>query len=85
MESRLETLATIERLLKGVLDGQLDAKTAISRWPNIDDEKDKMIQSAWHELYHYWIDEDLRAKDPAYGEDQRERLRWYLKEMEHLR
>jgi hypothetical protein len=77
--------AVIAEILRAVLNKKVDPKTAILKWPDIDNEKDKTILAAWHELYDYSIDADIREKDPGYGENQRKRLRWYLEEIERSR
>jgi hypothetical protein len=54
-------------LLSGVLDKSLSADDALAAWPEIDDPSDdKLMQNAWHALYDYNTDEDIRAREPEY-------------------
>ena len=34
----------------------------------------RVVGRAWHELYHWVTDEDIRRKDPPYGEAKRKQL-----------
>ncbi|EEF62122.1 hypothetical protein [Pedosphaera parvula] len=62
----------IVKLLEQVVTNEITAKRAIDSWPNIDEEQDALIKSAWHELYHFYTDEDIRKKDAAYDQERRE-------------
>ena len=59
-----------------VIDGSMSAEDALSNWPNIDDPTDSILmQNAWHSLYHYYTDDDIRAKEPEYEASQLAQLR----------
>ena len=69
-------------LLSGVLNGRISPSAALDAWPNIDDPaNDKLMGNAWHFLYHYNVDEDIRAKDPNYSVWQRSALQKILDEL----
>jgi hypothetical protein len=71
-------------LLAKVLDGRLSSSEALSLWPDIDEPSDnKLMQSAWHSLYHYDIDADIRAKEPEYETRQVTALVEILEELKN--
>ena len=43
-------------------------------WPGEDKADDKLLRNAWHTLYHYQIDDDIRTKDKSYALRQRQAL-----------
>ncbi len=47
-------------------------------------ESDPLIQAACHELRHFLIDEDIRARDKEYDLLQRKKLRDYVLRMKKL-
>ncbi|MEW6087094.1 MAG: hypothetical protein AB1498_02170, partial [bacterium] len=47
----------------------------IDSWPNEKMDLDKLIDLAWHELYHYYSDEDIRLKDKEYEKWQINKLK----------
>ena len=54
-------------LLSKVLDKTVSADEALAAWPDIDNPSDnKLMQNAWHALYDYNTDEDIRAREPEY-------------------
>lgn len=55
-------------MLQLVLDGKLSAAEARKQWP--DYEEDSVLDRAFHMLYHFEDDEDIRAKDQKYAEWQ---------------
>jgi len=65
----------IIKLLFLVLDDKISAKEAIDKWPKINSQVDKKINIAWHELWHFYSDEDIRKKDKKYAEYQLRKLR----------
>lgn len=81
MESQQTRLKQIVALLEAVVRGSLDPQTAIKRWQEIDQEAtgispetNKLLNKLWEQLYHYMNDEDIRDREPEYGESQRKRL-----------
>jgi len=55
-------------LLKQVRLGYLCVRDAVFRYPK--DTEDDSVLSGYHALIHYEADEDLRARDPLYKEEQ---------------
>jgi len=53
----------------------MQADEALKLWPDIDNESEDVIKTAWHNLYHYSADDDIRAKDIEYGNYQEDLLR----------
>jgi hypothetical protein len=69
-------------LLSKVLDGRMSSADALEAWPNIDDPTDdRLMKNAWHSLYHFDTDEDIRSKEPAYETRQRAALQGILDEL----
>ena len=69
-------------LLSKVLDGRISSSEALDAWPDIDDPTDdKLMQNAWHSLYHYDNDEDIRAEDPGYEAQQKATLQAFHDEI----
>ena len=56
-----------ELILK-VLKGVMNVRVALLNFPR--DVRDSSVQAAWHALCHLGADEELRAKDPLYAEEQ---------------
>lgn len=57
----------------------MSAKRAIDLWPNIDGEKEVLLKNAWHELYHFLTDEDIRGRDAIYDQERRDALNSYVR------
>lgn len=55
-------------LLRLVRIGQISVRQAMFDYPK--DTEDESLIAAYHALIHYEADEDLRAKDPLYKEEQ---------------
>ena len=53
-------------LLDRVARGELDPAVALREWPQ-SDERDALLESAWHDLSHFATDADVRAKDSRYA------------------
>lgn len=70
--SQLEDREYVARLIVGVLTDRLSVREAILHFPK--DTTDKNIITAYHALIHYEADEDERAADLAYREEQDEYL-----------
>lgn len=86
-DSRIGEVIT---LLEGVVDESFDADAAIARWPNFDGfeinrKTTKILNHAWEQLNHYIHDEDIRDREPKYGERQRQRLSRKVEELKALR
>ncbi len=58
----------VSNLLFGVLTGRLSVLKAVSQFPK--DADDKSLDVAFCALMHYEADEDFRAKDALYREEQ---------------
>ena len=66
--SGFEDRVYVASLIRQVLISRLCVREAILNFPK--DTKDKSIQAAFHALVHYEADEDLRARDSLYREEQ---------------
>ena len=64
----------VSRLIILVITGQIPVRQALLSFPK--DTKDKSIITAYHALIHYEADEDLRAQDFMYKEEQDEYLQF---------
>ena len=64
----------IIELLSKVLMGDITAQTALDSWPSEEKTDDRLMRNAWHTLYHYSIDDDIRAKDASYAARQRQAI-----------
>ena len=69
-------------LLSKFLAGSLSSREALNAWPDIDDPTDDgLMKNAWHSLYHYDVDSDIRAKEPAYEARQKADLQKFLSKL----
>ena len=75
-----EARALVAELIRKVLISQLCVREAIKQFPR--DTEDESIHSAYHALVHYEADEDLRAKDEAYREEQDDYLEFIAHTLE---
>jgi hypothetical protein len=66
-------------LLADVLSGSLTPADARTRWPIV--EGDKLLDSAYHALYHFEDDADIRATDEKYEQWQRQSLLEFIREL----
>lgn len=71
----------ISHLILKVLDGEITGKNALDGWPKEKMGLDKKVDKAWHELYHFYADEDIRNKDKKYNEWQIKKLRQIVDEL----
>ncbi len=55
-------------LIRQVLISRMCVREAVVQFPR--DTEDKSIHAAYHALIHYEADEDLRARDELYREEQ---------------
>ena len=62
----------VARLIVSVLTERISVREANLHFPK--DSNDKNIMAAYHALIHYEADEDLRASDLAFREEQDEYL-----------
>lgn len=62
----------VAELITGVLTQKILVRQALEWFPT--DKSDLSLQCAWHALVHYEADEDLRARDIEYREEQDEFL-----------
>ena len=58
------------RLLKQVLNGEISPSNARAEWPK-NEGGDKLLDEAFHELYHYEDDKKIREKDETYANWQK--------------
>jgi hypothetical protein len=72
--NKRQKIEVIVELLSQVLSGDITPEAAQESWPDQDKTDDRLIKNAWHSLYHYSIDDDIRAKDQGYAERQRRAL-----------
>jgi hypothetical protein len=70
----MERRKKIIEILSKVLAGAITPDQALKSWPGEDKADDKLMRNAWHTLYHYMIDDDIRAKDESYGTRQRQAI-----------
>lgn len=76
--STFEDRHFVASLIRQVLISHLCVREAIINFPR--DTNDKSIHAAYHALVHYEADEDLRAKDSLYKEEQDD----YLEFIAHI-
>lgn len=69
-------------LLTNMLAGNLSPNETLESWPEENNGDDKLMRNAWHSLYHYVTDEDIRSKEPSYAMRQREALKDIVTELE---
>jgi hypothetical protein len=70
----MERRQKIIEILSRVLAGEITPEAALKSWPGEDKTDDKLLRNAWHTLYHYAVDDDIRAKEPAYELRQRQAI-----------
>ena len=68
MSDTLELRKLVSEIIRKVLVGELTVKDALPLFPA--ETGDKSIEAAFHALLHYEADEDLRARDLMYKEEQ---------------
>lgn len=61
------------QLLQEVLAGNTSPASARDRWP--DSGGDASLDSAFHALFHFEDDEDVRKRDPKYADWQTSQLK----------
>lgn len=64
----------VGELIRQVLISRLCVREAILKFPH--DTEDKSIQAAYHALVHLEADEDLRARDDVYRQEQDDYLEY---------
>lgn len=69
-----ERLLGIADLLEKVATGKITGEEALQLWPSVETETDQLLRFAWHDLSHYAVDFDIRAKDPRYAAYQNQLL-----------
>ena len=67
-------IAKIVELLEHVANGRMDAADALEEWPELDFPDEDTVAGAWHHLWHYMGDADIRAKDDRYARYTTEEL-----------
>jgi len=71
---------TAAEILRQVLDNQISPSEARSSWP--DYGGDASLDSAFHLLYHFEDDRNIRDKDPKYAEWQIGQMRKIIESFE---
>lgn len=66
--SKLKNRQKVSELIISALTEQISVSQALLNFPK--DTFDKSIECAWHALIHYEADEDIRAKDIEFKEEQ---------------
>lgn len=69
--SRIADRQKTADLIIGVLTGQIIVREALLQFPST---TDKSVKCAWHALMHFEADEDIRARDAEFKEEQDEFL-----------
>lgn len=69
--SRIADRQKTADLIIGVLTGQIIVREALLQFPST---TDKSVKCAWHALAHFEADEDIRARDAEFREEQDEFL-----------
>ena len=72
--------AYVGKLLRLVRIGQISVRQAMFEYPK--DTKDESLIAAYHALIHYEADEDFRAKDALYKEEQDDYLEFLSQTLE---
>ncbi len=70
----------VSELLKLVRLGQLSVREAMLKYPR--DTKDESLIAAYHALIHYEADEDIRARDILFREEQDDYLEFIYTTLE---
>jgi hypothetical protein len=79
----MERRQKIIEILSKVLAGDITPERALESWPSEDKMDDKLLRNAWHTLYHYAIDDDIRAKEPTYALRQRQAIEEIVITLKH--
>lgn len=66
--SKTKNRLKVSELIVSVLTEQISVRQALLDFPKT--KFDKSIECAWHALIHYEADEDIRAKDLDFKEEQ---------------
>jgi len=77
MRSDYECIKYLVVILEYCASGGEVAETTLNELDNCQWTESRLLMDACHTLWHYRLDKDIRAKDPSYAKDQRERLRSY--------
>ena len=70
----------VSELLRSVRLGQLSVREAMLKYPK--DTKDESLIAAYHALIHYEADEDIRARDILFREEQDDYLEFIYTTLE---
>ena len=71
-ETDINNRIFVAQLIRLVLMGRISVREALLKYPK--DTKDESLIAAYHAIIHYEADEDLRARDNLYKEEQDEYL-----------
>jgi hypothetical protein len=70
MSDYISDRKTVSCILRNVMVGRCSVRQALLSYPK--DSEDESLIAAYHALVHYEADEDLRARDILYREEQDE-------------
>lgn len=68
VDNKIQDRLFVSELLRSVRLGQLGVREAMLKYPK--DTKDESLVAAYHALIHYEADEDIRARDILFQEEQ---------------
>ncbi len=77
---KIQDRVNVAFLIRQVLISRMCVREAVLNFPR--DTDDKSIQAAYHALVHYEADEELRARDNAYREEQDDYLEFISQVLE---
>lgn len=78
--SELDNRRFVAQLLKQVRLGHLCVREAMLKYPK--DTQDESLIAAYHALVHYEADEDIRARDLLYKEEQDDYIEFLAQTLE---
>jgi len=81
MASNMSEFEKAVEILRTVTEGREDVRQALVRWPAPEKSADRLLKDAWHALYHYMADQDIRQREPDYEEHQKAILNRYVTDL----
>lgn len=73
MDELINARKIAAQILQQVLDGKISPEVARNKWPEYNG--DTALDSAYHTLYHFEDDNDIRQKDQKYAQWQIDQIR----------
>ena len=80
MSDYISDRKTVSNILRSVIGGRCSVRQAMLSYPK--DTEDESLIAAYHALVHYEADEDLRARDILYREEQDEYIEFLASVLE---